>query len=193
MKLVTVKQIFADREAYYDKEITVGGWVRSIRASKQFGFIVLHDGTYFQPIQVVYHDTMDNFAEISKINVGAALIVKGILTATPDAKQPFEIQASCVTVEGNSTPDYPLQKKRHSLEYLRTITHLRPRTNMFQAAFRVRSLCAYAIHKLFQERGFVYVHTPLITGSDAEGAGEMFQVTTLDLKNPPLTEQGNID
>ena len=193
MKLLTVREIFAEREKYYDKEIQAGGWVRSVRGSKQFGFIVLHDGTYFQPIQVVYHDTMDNFAEVSRINVGAAIIVKGILTATPEAKQPFEIQASEVVIEGVSAPDYPLQKKRHSLEFLRTMTHLRPRTNTFQAVFRVRSLCAYAIHKFFQERGFVYVHTPLITGSDAEGAGEMFQVTTLDLKNPPLTEQGAVD
>ena len=193
MQLTTVKQIYKEREAYIGKEVTVGGWVRSVRASKAFGFIALHDGSFFEVLQVVYHDTMENFAEISKLNVGAAIIVKGTLVATPDAKQPFEIQAAEVLVEGASAPDYPLQKKRHSMEYLRTITHLRPRTNTFQAVFRVRSLCAYAIHKFFQERGFVYVHTPLITGSDCEGAGEMFQVTTLDLKQVPLTEDGTVD
>ncbi len=193
MKLTTVKEIYREREKYLDKEITVGGWVRSVRDSKTFGFIVLHDGTFFETLQIVYHDSMDNFAEISKLNVGAAIIVKGTLVATPQAKQPFEIQAAEITVEGASAPDYPLQKKRHSMEYLRTITHLRPRTNTFQAVFRVRSLCAYAIHKFFQERGFVYVHTPLITGSDCEGAGEMFRVTTLDPKDPPLDEKGNVD
>ena len=193
MKLTTVKEIYREREKYLDQEITVGGWVRSVRDSKTFGFVVLHDGTYFETLQVVYHDTMDNFAEISKLNVGAAIVVKGTLVATPQAKQPFEIQATEIAVEGASAPDYPLQKKRHSLEYLRTITHLRARTNTFQAVFRVRSLCAYAIHKFFQERGFVYVHTPLITGSDCEGAGEMFQVTTMDLNNVPVDEQGKID
>ena len=193
MNLTTVKEIYRNRDKYLDQEITVGGWVRSVRDSKTFGFIVLHDGTYFETLQVVYHDNMENFAQISKLNVGAAIIVKGNLVATPQAKQPFEIQASEITLEGASAPDYPLQKKRHSLEYLRTMTHLRPRTNTFQAVFRVRSLCAYAIHKFFQERGFVYVHTPLITGSDCEGAGEMFQVTTLDLANTPVDDQGKID
>ena len=193
MKLTTVKEIYRNREQYLDKEITVGGWVRSVRDSKAFGFIVLHDGSFFETLQIVYHDNMENFAEVSKLNVGAAIIVKGTLVATPQAKQPFEIQASEVFVEGGSAPDYPLQKKRHSLEYLRTMTHLRPRTNTFQAVFRVRSLCAYAIHKFFQERDFVYVHTPLITGSDCEGAGEMFQVTTLDPKNIPMTEDGKVD
>lgn len=193
MKLTTVKEIYKEREKYLDKEVTVGGWVRSVRDSKTFGFIVLHDGTFFETLQVVYHDTMENFAEISKLNVGAAIIVKGTLVATPQAKQPFEIQATEVTVEGTSAPDYPLQKKRHSLEYLRTITHLRPRTNTFQAVFRVRSLCAYAIHRFFQEQGFVYVHTPLITGSDCEGAGEMFQVTTLDMNNIPTDDKGAVD
>ncbi len=167
--------------------------IRSVRDSKAFGFIVLHDGSFFETLQIVYHDNMENFAEVSKLNVGAAIIVKGTLVATPQAKQPFEIQATEVFVEGSSAPDYPLQKKRHSLEYLRTMTHLRPRTNTFQAVFRVRSLCAYAIHKFFQERGFVYVHTPLITGSDCEGAGEMFQVTTLDPANMPMTEDGKVD
>ena len=193
MDLVTVRELYKNREAYLDKEVSIGGWVRSVRASKAFGFIVVSDGTYFETLQVVDHDNMANFAEISKLNVGAAIIVKGTLVATPDAKQPFEIQASEVAVEGPSAPDYPLQKKRHTLEYLRTITHLRPRTNTFQAVFRVRSLIAYAIHQYFQERDFVYVHTPLITGSDCEGAGEMFQVTTMDLNNIPKTEDGAVD
>ena len=193
MKLTTIREIYKNREAYLDKEVTVGGWVRSVRDSKTFGFIVLHDGSYFETLQIVYHDEMENFAEISKMNVGAAIIVKGILVATPQAKQPFEIQAAEVTVEGVSAPDYPLQKKRHSFEYLRTISHLRPRTNTFQAVFRVRSLAAYAIHQFFQERDFVYVNTPLITGSDCEGAGEMFQVTTMDLDNIPKTEDGAVD
>ena len=193
MELITVRDLFRHTADYAGKEIEVGGWVRSIRASKAFGFIVLSDGTYFNPLQVVYHDTMENFQAVSKLNVGTALIVKGTLVETPDAKQPFELQATEVTVEGASTPDYPLQKKRHSLEFLRTMTHLRPRTNTFQAVFRVRSLIAYAIHQFFQERDFVYVHTPLITGSDCEGAGEMFQVTTLDLNNLPRTEDGQVD
>lgn len=193
MELVTVREIYKEREKYLDQEIRVGGWIRSIRDSKTFGFIVLHDGTFFETLQIVYHDKMENFQEISKLNVGAAVIVKGTLVATPQAKQPFEIQAEEITVEGTSTSDYPLQKKRHSFEYLRTISHLRPRTNAFQAVFRVRSLIAYAIHQFFQERDFVYVHTPLITGSDCEGAGEMFRVTTLDLENIPKTEDGAID
>lgn len=193
MNLTTVRDIYKNRENYLDKEVTVGGWVRSVRDSKSFGFIVLHDGTYFETLQIVYHDNMENFELISKLNVGAAIIVKGTLVATPQAKQPFEIQAAEVTVEGASAPDYPLQKKRHTMEYLRTIQHLRPRTNTFQAVFRVRSLCAYAIHKFFQERGFVYVNTPLITGSDCEGAGEMFQVTTLDMNQIPRDQEGKID
>ena len=193
MELVEVRELFRNREKYYDKKITVGGWVRTNRDSKNFGFIVLSDGTYFETLQVVYHDTMANFADICKVNVGAALVVEGTLIATPDAKQPFELQADEITIEGASTPDYPIQPKRHTLEYLRTLTHLRPRTNTFQAVFRVRSLAAYAIHKFFQERDFVYVHTPLITGSDCEGAGEMFQVTTLDLNNLPLGEDGKVD
>ena len=192
-KLVTIREIFKNRDAYLNREISVGGWVRSNRDSKSFGFVVINDGTFFEPLQVVYHDTMENFATIAKINVGAALIVKGTLVPTPEAKQPFEIQATEIVVEGDSAPDYPLQKKRHSMEYLRTITHLRPRTNTFEAVFRVRSLIAYAIHKFFQERDFVYVHTPLITGSDCEGAGEMFTVTTLDLANVPMTEDGKVD
>ena len=193
MELTTIRELYKNRDSYMDQKVTIGGWVRSIRGSKAFGFIVVNDGTFFEPLQVVYHDKMDNFAEISKLNVGAAVIVTGTLVATPQAKQPFEIQADTVEVEGASAPDYPLQKKRHSFEYLRTIAHLRPRTNTFQAVFRVRSLTAYAIHKFFQERGFVYVHTPLITGSDCEGAGEMFQVTTMDLNNVPKNEDGSVD
>ena len=193
MELVTVKELYKNRGAYLDNQVTVGGWVRSIRDSKTFGFIVVNDGSFFETLQVVYHDSMDNFAEISKLNVGAAIIVKGTLVATPQAKQPFEIQAEEVIIEGASAPDYPSQKKRHSFEYLRTISHLRPRTNTFQAVFRVRSLIAYAIHQFFQERGFVYVHTPLITGSDCEGAGEMFRVTTLDMENLPKNADGSVD
>ena len=193
MELLTVREIYRNREKYMNREVRIGGWVRSIRDSRTFGFIVLSDGTFFEPIQVVYNDSMDNFAAISKANVGTALIIKGTLVPTPEAKQPFEIQAETIETEGESTPDYPLQKKRHTLEYLRTMTHLRARTNTFQAVFRVRSLCAYAIHKFFQERDFVYVHTPLITGSDCEGAGEMFTVTTLDPARLPMTEDGRVD
>ncbi|MDO4489893.1 MAG: asparagine--tRNA ligase [Lachnospiraceae bacterium] len=192
-QLVTVRELYKETEKYMNKTVRVGGWVRSIRDSKKFGFLVMHDGSYFETLQIVYHGEMENFQEISKLNVGAAVIVEGQLVATPQAKQPFEIQAETVTVEGPSAPDYPLQKKRHGLEFLRTISHLRPRTNTFQAVFRVRSLAAYAIHKFFQERGFVYVHTPLITGSDCEGAGEMFQVTTMDLNNVPKNDDGSID
>ena len=193
MELTIIKDLYRDTDKYIGKEIEVGGWIRSIRDSKTFGFIVLNDGTFFETLQIVYHDEMENFAEISKLNVGAAIIVKGTLVATPEAKQPFEIQASEIVVEGTSAPDYPLQKKRHSFEYLRTISHLRPRTNTFQAVFRVRSLIAYAIHQFFQERDFVYVHTPLITGSDCEGAGEMFRVTTLDMNDLPKTDDGKVD
>jgi asparaginyl-tRNA synthetase len=193
MDLITVRQIYKDKETLLNTQVTIGGWVRSLRDSKSFGFIVLNDGTYFETLQIVYHDTMENFSEISKLNVGTAVIVTGTLVPTPDAKQPFEIQADNIIVEGTSTPDYPLQKKRHSFEYLRTISHLRPRTNTFQAVFRVRSLIAYAIHQFFQERDFVYVHTPIITGSDCEGAGEMFQVTTMDLTDIPKTKEGAVD
>jgi len=193
MELISVRELFKNTAEYAGKEVEIGGWVRNRRPSKQFGFIVLNDGTYFTPVQVVYNDTLANFQEISKINIGAALIVKGILVETPDSKQPFEIQASSIVVEGPSTGDFPLQPKRHTMEFLRTIPHLRPRTNTFQAVFRVRSLAAMAIHQFFQDRDFVYVHTPLITGSDCEGAGEMFQVTTLDLNNIPKTEDGKVD
>ena len=193
MKFTTIRELYKDREAFIGKEITIAGWLRSVRDSKTFGFLVVHDGTFFETLQVVYSDQLENFSQISKLNVGSAVIVTGTLVETPNAKQPFEIQASSVEVEGLSTPDYPMQKKRHSMEFLRTVPHLRPRTNTFQAVFRVRSLAAFAIHKFFQERGFVYVHTPLITSSDAEGAGEMFQVTTLDLANVPMTDDGKVD
>ena len=194
MERITVKEIFASPEKFANKEITVAGWARTIRASNAFGFIELNDGSYFTNIQVVFEEQfLDNYKEIAKQNVGAALIVTGTLVLTPEAKQPFEIKASCVEVEGASTPDYPLQKKRHSPEFLRTIAHLRPRTNLFSAVFRVRSVAAFAIHKFFNERSFVYVHTPIITGSDCEGAGEMFRLTTLDLDNLPRTEDGKID
>ena len=193
MDLTDIKDLYRNSEAYIDKEVTVGGWVRSIRDSKTFGFIVANDGTFFEPLQIVYADKLENFEAISKLNVGSAIVARGRIVATPQAKQKFEMQAEEIIVEGISTADYPLQKKRHSFEYLRTISHLRPRTNTFQAVFRVRSLIAYAIHTFFQERGFVYVHTPIITGSDCEGAGEMFQVTTMDLKNLSMTEEGEVD
>ncbi len=193
MELVQIKEIFREKSQYMNQKVTIGGWVRSIRNSKTFGFMVVNDGTFFESIQVVFEDKLDNFERISKLNVGSAVVVTGILVPTPQAKQPFEIQAEDVQVEGESTPDYPLQKKRHTFEYLRTISHLRPRTNTFQAVFRVRSLLAYAIHQYFQERGFVYVHTPLITGSDCEGAGEMFQVTTMNLSDIPKTPDGQVD
>jgi len=193
MEFVNIRDIYRQTDQYLDQSITIAGWVRSIRSSKNFGFIVVNDGTFFETLQIVYHDTMDNFTAVEKLNVGAAIIVTGRLVATPDAKQPFEIQAQEVSIEGESAPDYPLQKKRHTFEYLRTISHLRPRTNTFEAVFRVRSLAAYAIHKFFQERDFVYVHTPIITGSDCEGAGEMFKVTTLELENVPRTQEGAVD
>ena len=193
MELTDIRDLYRDRESFIGKEVTVGGWIRSNRDSKTFGFIVINDGTYFETLQVVYSDKLANFAELTRLNIGSAVVVKGTIVATPDAKQPFEMQAEEAFVEGESTSDYPLQKKRHSFEYLRTIPHLRPRTNTFQAVFRVRSLIAYAIHMFFQERGFVYVHTPLITGSDCEGAGEMFQVTTLDMNNVPKNADGTVD
>ena len=166
MNLTEVRDLYRDTQKYIDKKVTVGGWIRSNRDSKSFGFLVVNDGTFFETLQVVYHDQMENFKEVAKLGVGSAVIVTGTIVATPQAKQPFEMQAEEVLVEGASTPDYPLQKKRHTFEYLRTMTHLRPRTNTFQAVFRVRSVIAYAIHNFFQERGFVYVHTPLITSSD---------------------------
>ena len=193
MNIMQMKDIFRQPDNYRNQTITVCGWVRSNRSSKNFGFISLQDGTCFSPIQIVYDEKLSNFSTLSKINVGAALIVTGTLVLTPEAKQSFEVQAEKIEVEGDCNGTYPLQKKRHSFEYLRTISHLRPRTNTFQAVFRVRSLAAYAIHQFFQERNFVYVHTPLITGSDCEGAGEMFRVTTLDPAKPPLTADGEVD
>lgn len=189
-----LKELYGCYGQHDGETLKVCGWVRTLRVSKNFGFIELNDGSCFKNIQIVFEDgRIDNFAQISKLNVGAALRISGVLEVTPDAKQPFEIKADEIFVEGESSPEYPLQKKRHSFEFLRTIPHLRPRTNTFSAVFRVRSLIAYAIHKFFQERGFVYVHTPIITGSDCEGAGEMFRVTTLDMENPPRTEEGRVD
>ncbi|MGN1231329.1 MAG: asparagine--tRNA ligase [Anaerotignum sp.] len=194
MDLTTVKSIYRNTAEYANKEVTLGGWIRTMRVSKNFGFIELNDGSFFKNIQIVFEaDKLSNYEEISKQNVGAALIVKGLLVETPEAKQPFEIKATEIAVEGTSTPDYPLQKKRHSVEFLREIAYLRPRTNLFSATFRVRSLIAMAIHEFFQGKGFVYAHTPIITGSDCEGAGEMFRVTTLDLENLPRTEDGKVD
>ncbi len=189
-----IKELFSTFNEFGGQTVNVNGWVRTLRASKNFGFIEINDGSFFKNVQVVIEEEkLENFAELCKTNVGAALRVEGVLEVTPDAKQPFEIKATSVFVEGASTPDYPLQKKRHSFEYLRTMPHLRARTNTFAAVFRVRSAIAYAIHKFFNERGFVYVHTPLITGSDCEGAGEMFRVTTLDMENLPKDEKGRID
>ena len=194
MQRVELRNLSASAVDYADREITVAGWVRTIRTSKHLGFIELNDGTAFQNLQIVFEDSkVNNFNEVGKLNVGAAIVVKGQVILTPEAKQPYELHAQEIAVEGASTPDYPLQKKRHSVEFLRTIAHLRPRTNTFSAVFRVRSVAAFAIHKFFNERGFVYAHTPLITGNDCEGAGEMFQVTTLDLNNPPRCEDGSID
>ena len=192
--MLTVKQIFRNPEQYADREIKIGGWMRKKRASNAFAFIELNDGTFFKSIQVVAEsEFLSNYDEIAAQNIGAALIVKGKLVLTPESQQPFEVKATEIVVEGASTPDYPIQNKRHTPEYLRTIAYLRPRTNLFSATFRVRSLAAYAIHKFFNERGFVYVHTPIITGSDCEGAGEMFRVTTLDMDNLPKTEDGKVD
>ena len=194
MDRTLVKAIYENPEAFSGQTVTLGGWVRSLRDSKAFGFIDLNDGSCFKSIQVVFErEKVANYDEIAHQNVGAALIVTGVLVLTPESKQPFELKAVEIAVEGMSSPDYTLQKKRHSVEFLRTIQHLRPRTNLFSAAFRVRSVAAYAVHEFFQQRGFVYINTPIITGSDAEGAGEMFRVTTLDLDNLPLTEDGKVD
>ena len=194
MERTRIAAIFADSETLSGKEVVVGGWARTIRDLKTFGFIELNDGSCFRNLQVVMStDELENYKEIAAQNVGAALIVKGTVVLTPEAKQPLEVKAASIEIEGKSTPDYPLQKKRHSVEFLRTIQHLRPRTNLFSATFRVRSVAAYAVHEFFQSRGFVYVQTPIITGSDCEGAGEMFQVTTLDLNNVPKTEDGTVD
>lgn len=194
MKEILLRELYRNTAEYADQEVVIKGWVRNNRASNKFGFIELNDGSFFKSVQVVYEEEfLNNFEEISKAYVATALEVKGVVVLTPNAKQPFEIKAREITVEATSTPDYPLQPKRHSMEFLREIAHLRPRSNMFSAVFRVRSLVAYAIHQFFQERNFVYVHTPIITGSDCEGAGEMFRVTTLDMDNPPRKEDGSID
>lgn len=193
MMQVEVKQIYRNTKDYAEKTITVGGWIRTLRSSKKFGFIEVNDGSFFKSIQVVFDEALDNFSEIEKLGVGTSIIVTGTLVQTPENKQPFELRAEKIEIEGDSPSDYPLQKKRHSFEYLRTIAHLRPRTNTFSAVFRVRSLASYAIHKFFNENNFVYVHTPIITCSDAEGAGEMFQVTTLDLKNVVKNDNNEVD
>ena len=194
MKRTTISQIYADQELFGGKHVTVCGWARSIRDMKKFGFVQLNDGSCFKNLQVVMElDSLENYKEIARQNVGCALIVEGTVVLTPEAKQPLELHADAITVEGTSTPDYPLQKKHHTTEYLRTIQHLRPRTNLYSATYRVRSVAAYAIHRFFQERGFVYINTPIITASDCEGAGEMFRVTTLDPSDPPRNPDGTVD
>lgn len=193
MQSVTVQQIFRETEKFLNQKLEISGWVRTIRTSKSFGFIEVNDGSFFENIQVVFEESLDNFAEIGKVTISSALRIQGTLVPSPGAKQPFELKAELIEILALSAADYPLQKKRHTFEYLRTIAHLRPRTNTFAAVFRVRSVVAYAIHKFFQEKGYVYVHTPIITGSDAEGAGEMFRVTALDLENPPKNDTGAIN
>lgn len=190
---ITIKDIYKDTNHFLNKQVELSGWVRTVRSSKAFGFIELNDGSFFENLQVVFEESLANFAEIAKLTVSSALRIQGVLVPSPGAKQPFELKAESIEVLALSAADYPLQKKRHTFEYLRTIAHLRPRTNTFAAVFRVRSVVAYAIHKFFQEKGYVYVHTPIITGSDAEGAGEMFRVTTLDMAKPPKDEAGNLD
>jgi asparaginyl-tRNA synthetase len=191
--MARIKELYGNTKDYAGQKVEVSGWTRTTRVSKNFGFIELNDGGFFKNAQIVFEDTLPNFTEVSKYQISSAITVKGTLVYTPEAKQPFEIKADEIILEGSSSSDYPLQKKRHTFEYLRTIAHLRPRGNTYSAVFRVRSVAAYAIHKFFQERGFVYVHTPIITGSDAEGAGEMFRISTLDAKNPPITEGGAVD
>ncbi|MDD3704453.1 MAG: asparagine--tRNA ligase [Clostridiaceae bacterium] len=193
MSSVMIKQLYRITGEYINKSIKVSGWVKTERTSKNFGFIELNDGSFFKNLQIVFEESLENFDDITKLSVGSAISVEGLLIESPGAKQPFELKADRIIIEGKSTADYPLQKKSHSFEFLRTIAHLRPRTNTFSAVFRIRSIVAYAIHSFFQEKGFVYVHAPIITGSDAEGAGEMFRVTTLDIDNPPRTEEGKID
>lgn len=193
MDSLSVKELYRDTKNYLDKNIKVNGWVRTVRASKAFGFIELNDGTFFKNMQVVFEEGLENFDEITRLTISSAISVEGIIVESPGAKQSFELKASKIVILAESAPDYPLQKKRHTFEFLRTQAHLRPRTNTFSAVFRVRSVVAYAIHKFFQEKGFVYVHTPIITGSDCEGAGEMFRVSTLDFNNLPRDEQGKID
>ena len=193
-EFITIKDLYRNKEEYIGKTVKVAGWIRTSRASKNFGFVELNDGSFFKNMQIVLSDEkLENFKEITKLPISSSILVEGELVSTEGAKQPVEIQATNITVEGESDSSYPLQKKRHTLEYLRTIAHLRPRSNTFSAVFRVRSLTAYAIHKFFQDRNFVYSHSPIITGSDCEGAGEMFRVTTLDPANPPLTKEGEVD
>ena len=193
MEKVLVKQIYKEKEKYADGIVSISGWIRTLRSSKAFGFIEVNDGSFFKNIQVVFEEDLENFAEIAKLPISSSLTIEGKLVVTTGAKQPFEVKATKIMVEGMSNTDYPLQKKRHSFEYLRTIAHLRPRSNAFSAVFRVRSLTAFAIHEFFQKKGFVYTHTPIITGSDCEGAGEMFRISTLDLANIPLDENKKVD
>lgn len=193
MEGILIKSLYRETDKYSDKEVFLEGWVKTVRASKNFGFIEINDGSFFKNVQVVFEDNLSNFDEIAKLPISASISVKGTLVLTPESKQPFEIKASEIILEGKSASDFPLQKKRHSVEYLRSIAHLRPRSNLFSAVFRVRSLAAFAIHKFFNERNFVYVHTPIITASDCEGAGEMFRVTTMDLKDIPKDDKGNVD
>ena len=193
MSSVLIKDLYKNKEKFFEKEIQVSGWIRTVRDSKSFGFIELNDGSFFKNLQIVFDDSLSNFEEIRKLTISSSIEVTGILVKTENAKQPFEIKAKEVKIIAISASDYPLQKKRHTMEYLRTISHLRPRTNTFNAVFRVRSVLSYAIHKFFQENNFVYVHTPIITGSDAEGAGEMFNLNTFDLNNVPKTEDGKVD
>ena len=193
MDNIIIKELYRNSEKYYSKEVQVSGWIRTVRDSKTFGFIEINDGSFFKNLQIVFDNTLSNFDEICKLTISTSITVRGEVVKTENAKQPFEIKAKEVEVIANSAPEYPLQKKRHTMEYLRTIAHLRPRTNTFNAVFRVRSVLSYAIHKFFQENNFVYVHTPIITGSDAEGAGEMFNLNTFDLNDVPKTEEGDVD
>lgn len=193
MNAITIKDIFRDTDRFLNQRVEISGWIRTLRSSKTFGFIEVNDGSFFDNLQVVFEEGLSNFSEIGKLTISSALRIEGMLIATPGAKQPFELKAEAIEVLSLSSADYPLQKKRHTFEYLRTIAHLRPRTNTFAAVFRVRSVVGFAIHKFFQEKGFVYVHTPIITGSDAEGAGEMFRVTALDIEKPQKDESGNVD
>ena len=193
MQLLTVKEIYRETDRFLNRQVELSGWVRTVRTSKAFGFIEINDGSFFENIQVVFEESLANFVEIGKLTISSAIRIQGTLVSSPGAKQPFEIKAEVIEILALSAADYPLQKKRHTFEYLRTIAHLRPRTNTFAAVFRIRSVVAYAIHKFFQEKGYVYVHTPIITGSDAEGAGEMFRVTALDMAQPPKDEDGNVD
>ena len=191
MERVKVKEIFRNKEEYLGKEINVAGWIRQKRDAKKIAFIELNDGSFFKPIQIIVEDEkIENFAEIVKLNISSSIVVKGLLVDAPNGKDSLEIHANKIEIMGKADDDYPIQPKKHSMEYLRTVAHLRPRTNTFMAVFRVRSLVAFAIHKFLQEQGFVYVHTPIITGSDCEGAGEMFRATTLDLEKLPTNENG---